>query len=124
VPPEETNTKRVLVVDDEDVLLSMIRRLLKKAGYEVVVAGSAESALEILSSQAAVDLLLTDIRMPKVSGAELAARMPRRDPPAIVFMSGASEETEEDLRKLGGRAFLKKPFRSADLLAVIEAGLR
>jgi putative two-component system response regulator len=118
--PPEPRKKRIVVVDDEEVLRKMMRRLLERAGYEAVVLASSTEALALLLRDPEVDLVITDVRMPDLSGPELARRLLRRDPPAIVFMSGASDETPAALEALGGRAFIKKPFRVAEVLEVVE----
>jgi DNA-binding response OmpR family regulator len=112
---------RVLVVDDEEVLRVMLLRMLSKAGYEVLLAASAEMALEILEGDASVDVLLTDVRLPGLSGPDLCRRLGRHAPPTILFMSGASFESPDALLRLGGSAFVHKPFRVAELLGTLEA---
>ncbi len=121
--PHETRKLRILVVDDEAVLRTMLRRLLTKAGYEVLVAESGEVALATLTAEVHVDVLLTDVRMPDLSGPDLCRRLAHRAPSTIVFMSGASAESPEDLRRLGGRAFVSKPFRVAELLGALESAM-
>jgi CheY-like chemotaxis protein len=119
----EPRAIRVLVVDDEPVLRTMLRRMLAKAGFEVMLAESGEAALELLEGGADADLLLSDVRMPGLTGPQLAARLAQRDPPVVVFMSGASDHSPDALRAAGGRGFIKKPFRLAELLDVIHTSL-
>jgi two-component system cell cycle sensor histidine kinase/response regulator CckA len=79
-------------VDDEPTSLLVRSRVLEKAGYDVVPANSAEAALGILTLQS-VDLVLTDLLMPGMNGAELAREVKIRNPrlPVILF-SGVNEE--------------------------------
>ncbi|HLH34370.1 MAG TPA: response regulator [Alloacidobacterium sp.] len=82
----------ILCVDDEPTSLLVRSRVLEKAGYYVVPANSAEAALGILTLQS-VDLVLTDLLMPGINGAELAREIKIRNPklPVILF-SGVNEE--------------------------------
>lgn len=82
----------ILCVDDEPTSLLVRSRVLEKAGYDVVPANSAEAALGILTLQS-VDLVLTDLLMPGMNGAELAREVKIRNPrlPVILF-SGVNEE--------------------------------
>ena len=92
-------------------------RILKVSGYEVIEAESAEDALQKISDAGPIDLLLTDVVMPGLSGGELAERLKRMHPNIkIVFMSGYNDD---EVMKHGvsseDTAFLQKPF-TRDLL--------
>jgi len=79
-------------VDDEPRILSALRRMLRREGYEIATAGSAREALALLESQA-VDLVLSDHRMPGTSGVELLCEVRRRWPAtARMLLSGWVEE--------------------------------
>lgn len=89
---------------------------LTRAGFQVRTASSAEEALD-LEADHPVDLLLTDVLLPKITGPELAQRIRERSPNTrVLFMSGYAGNalTPEDLR--GGGAFLPKPFGTTALL--------
>lgn len=102
----------ILCVDDEQVSLKVRSRVLEKAGHEVIQASSAAEALDILRSRS-VDLVLTDLLMPGMTGAELAREVKKSKPnlPVVLF-SGVNEMPPEDshadlfLSKLEGPAFL------------------
>lgn len=102
----------ILCVDDERVSLKVRSRVLEKAGHEVIQAASAAEALDILRSRS-VDLVLTDLLMPGMTGAELAREVKKSKPnlPVVLF-SGVNEMPPEDshadlfLSKLEGPAFL------------------
>ena len=85
----------ILCVDDEAVPLTLRRFVLEKSGYEVVSANSGAEALNILNSRA-VDLVLTDLLMPGLSGAELARKIKERTPRLpIILLSGVNEVPED-----------------------------
>lgn len=101
----------ILCVDDEPVSLLVRTRVLEKAGYEVIPVNSAAEALEALQSRP-VDLVLTDLIMPGMNGAELAREIKTQNPglPVILF-SGVNEIPEGSstglfVSKLEGPAFL------------------
>jgi two-component system cell cycle sensor histidine kinase/response regulator CckA len=113
----------VLVVEDEDPLRSAIGRVLQTEGYAVLEAQNGAMALELLtaSEAAAVELVLTDLRMPVMDGRQLAAALARLRPRLpIIFMSGFTAQLM-DMRLVSPQvAFLAKPFRNEDLLATIR----
>lgn len=102
----------ILCVDDERVSLKVRSRVLEKAGHEVIQADSAAEALEILRSRS-VDLVLTDLLMPGMTGAELAREVKKLSPnlPVVLF-SGVNEMPPEDsqadlfMSKLEGPVFM------------------
>jgi CheY-like chemotaxis protein len=76
---------RLLVVDDEESILSFAERALHNAGYEVVVASSGADVLRIVEAQRAFDLFVIDVGMPQMSGDELARRLRQMNSDAKVF---------------------------------------
>ncbi len=117
--------KRLLVVDDDEELGRTLGRMLTRAGYDVTLAASGTAALELMKAGGGYALVLTDVRMPDMSGPAFVMRLRQvvlRGQPAVVFMSGASDEWLDSLRSLGGR-FIKKPFLRAELLAMVESAL-
>lgn len=115
----DTPSTHILVVDDEDTLRNMLAKMLKRAGYEVTVAGSGREALDQLAAGLSCSIVLLDVRMPDLSGPQLVESLPSKGP-LIVFMSGALDEYVSALRASGAAAFIKKPFLSAELLAVLR----
>jgi CheY-like chemotaxis protein len=100
--------KTVLVVDDEAVILVLVRSILEREGYAVVTAESAHEALKFIRScDNDLDLLLTDVQMPDMNGLELARRaVEYRSHVAVAFMTGFS-----DLLTPDGIPMFRKPFR-------------
>lgn len=112
---------RVLVVDDSTDTLELIRRTLVAAGYRVSVAAGASEALRFLERNE-VDLVVTDLRMPRVSGLDLARHIRENHPRTeVVMVTGfASVGTAVKAIKLGAHDYLAKPFTDAELLAAVR----
>jgi CheY-like chemotaxis protein len=113
----------LLVVDDDEAVRVTTSMILQDFGYAVLACDSGQRALDVLGQQPGVSLLLTDVVMPEMNGAELArrARAMRASLP-IVFFSGYA-----DPNSAAGEAvlepLLRKPFRARELVAEIEAML-
>jgi two-component system cell cycle sensor histidine kinase/response regulator CckA len=114
-------TQTVLIVDDEDSMLTMCQAVLSTFGYRVLVANTGQKALEILSRpNTKIDLVLTDLAMPSMSGRELIEHIHRLAPATrILRMSGfvRSHSVEEDT------TYLQKPFSTQDLLIKVKQAL-
>lgn len=115
-------TETILVVDDEPALVTMSSQLLTKQGYNVLTAGSAKQALEILEIES-VDVLLSDIIMPEMDGYELAAIVKENYPDIkIQLVSGYSREREEDdIDRELQENILLKPYNSKNLYKKIRS---
>jgi CheY-like chemotaxis protein len=110
-PPAGATT--ILVVDDLEAVRRLARRALQDAGYRVLEAGDGVEALACLEQSPVVDLVLTDLRMPKMDGWELATHLARRSPPLpVLFMSGYDEHLGSE--SIAGPV-LAKPFIPAQL---------
>jgi PAS domain S-box-containing protein len=106
--------KRVLVVEDEEVVRRLVRQVLEGEGYEVLVAQDGEAAIEI-AERNTIDLLLTDLSMPNVGGRELAERLRASLPGLrVVYMSGYIED-ELTGALPPATSFLSKPFTFSEL---------
>jgi CheY-like chemotaxis protein len=116
----------VLVVDDEELVRTTTAAMLKALGYTVHIADNGEHALELLRTDAAVDLVLLDVVMPGLSGPE-SGRVMREIRPGlkIVFCSGYTRfEDDRELEKVQARGFLHKPFVLADLSRIVAEVIR
>ena len=103
----------VLVVDDVESVRRLIRRVLEHAGHRVLEASDGVEALACLTANPAVELVLTDLRMPNMDGWELATRLSGRSPRVpVLFMSGFDEHLAADT--VAGPV-LPKPFTAARL---------
>jgi two-component system cell cycle sensor histidine kinase/response regulator CckA len=112
-PVEDT----VLVVEDAEGLRELLRRLLQRQGYTVLIASNADEALRLFEEHPSIDLLLTDVVMPGASGPELTKQLIERRPDLkVVYMSGYTAEAIVQHGVLKpGIAFLHKPFTSDTL---------
>ena len=116
-PAADTATKpRILIVDDEPSMREMLRIALRREGYEVVVAENGKQAIEHLQRQP-FDLLLSDIRMPDISGVEVlrTAKEVNRDVVAFMMTAFASTETAVEAMRLGAVDYFTKPFSMDEL---------
>ena len=112
----ERRPTRILVVDDERSMRELLAIVLKREGYEVLLAENGRTALETLAREA-IDLLITDIKMPDMSGVEVlrAAKQADQDVLGIMITAFASTETAVEAMRLGACDYLSKPF-DIDLL--------
>ena len=130
--------QRILIVDDEEDICMILSYSLQKAGYDTLVAHSAEEALELLQSPIAhtpspINLILLDIMMGEMSGLEMAeilnqkpgTKSQDRSVPPIIFLTALSDEdTVLQGFQLGADDYISKPFRIAEVLARVAAVLR
>jgi two-component system response regulator HydG len=125
-PPPATGgpAPRVLVVDDEASMRDMLRIVLRRDGYEVLMADGARAAAAILEREA-IDLLLSDIRMPDGSGVDVlrAAKQANADVVAFMMTAFASTETAVEAMRLGAFDFLQKPFAPEVVRLKVERAL-
>jgi len=114
------DVRTVLIVEDEWAIADWLELLFSEHDFQVLTASNGRAALEILQGQVP-DLVLTDFMMPNLDGAGLAAAMQDdarlKDIPLVVMTSLVEERVKQRIR--GHRAYLRKPFREADLLKVI-----
>ena len=115
---------RVLVVDDEAIVLKSCRMVLEAEGCEVIAAASVDEALAILEQQVP-ELLLIDVKMPVHNGMYLMRRVKEKRPgiPIIVMSGYATSETIKEAEDLGAATFLPKPFTPDELADTIKAVL-
>ena len=117
---------RVLVVDDEEFLRSIVRERLEIAGYFVKEAANGSEALAVLESSGPYNVLLTDLRMPVMDGIALLGEWGRRYPGAagIVMSANAELDTAVTALKMGACDYITKPFNFDVLLITIENAIR
>jgi two-component system cell cycle sensor histidine kinase/response regulator CckA len=114
----------VLVVEDTEVLLELVVRVLKWAKFEVLQAASGSDALKVAAAYPAkIDLLLSDVRLPGLSGPKVAELLKHSRPEMQVVLMSAFIGGEQ-LAAIYGWTFIQKPFMAKALLEVINSVLR
>jgi signal transduction histidine kinase len=126
-PGEDSRgTGTVLLVEDEDAVRKLARRILERGGYRVIEAADGEEALGVArSEEGPIDLLVTDVVMPRLGGRELARQLREERPETrVLFVSGYPQDRSEGTVQApeGGR-FLYKPFTAGSLLQEAHACL-
>ena len=118
-----SGTETVLIVEDAEDVRILARRTLQERGYTVLVARDAQEAIEIAGARH-VDLLLTDIVMPRTSGPQLVAKYAAmRERPLVVYMSGYADEALSQYELDPAVVFVRKPFTPSTLARVVRSAL-
>ena len=109
VPATPAATSRVLIVDDERSMRELLSIVLRRDGYEVLAAADGRAAIDVLKRER-VDVLITDIRMPEVTGVEVLAEAKKIDPGiiCIIMTAFASTDTAVDALRLGAADYVHK----------------
>lgn len=111
--------KRLLLIEDEEVIVKALKRLLERNHYDVAVATTVEQAIEL--QPASFDLVLADLRLPGAQGTHV---IPEADPvPVVIMTSHASVRSAVDAMRHGAIDYIAKPFDHDELLMVIERAL-
>ncbi len=116
---------KILIVDDDNGTLNAIKVGLLSKGHEAFIAGSGEEALKIIKARKSgaepLDLLLTDLRMPRMDGLRLirAARKIMPDIKAILMTAYGDDNVKKKTRALGQCGYMDKPFRPETLIKMI-----
>jgi DNA-binding NtrC family response regulator len=118
---ENRQPARILVAEDEANLRLVLQKELQRMGHDVRVAPDGEAALRLLE-ESNVDVLLSDISMPNLDGMELLRRINQRpNPPEVIMLTGhATVESAIEAMKLGAYDYLSKPYRIAELDALVK----
>jgi signal transduction histidine kinase/CheY-like chemotaxis protein len=121
--PTYRGNARVLLVDDESIMLLVMKQNLEELGYVVHTAESGEAALAFFNAHAAqIDLVVLDVGMPGIGGRACLAKLLQLDPNAKVIIStgyGAPRD-EDEMRRAGARGFLAKPYQISEIVSEIE----
>ena len=114
----------VLVVEDKKAMADMLAKTLAAEGYSAVTASSAEEGLD-RASRERIDLVLTDLKLPGMTGLEMLRILKEKRPflPVIMMTAFGSIETAVEAVKAGAYDFLTKPFDTSHLLVLIEKAL-
>src|SRR5687767_14567209 len=117
--------QKVLVVEDEELMRSILRTLLEEAGYEVLTADSSETALRAFPENE-IDVTLTDIKMAGMDGLALLDRIKAIDEHALVIVMTAFSSVDSAIAALrkGAYDYITKPFVNEDLLQTIKNAIK
>ncbi|MBE6454209.1 MAG: response regulator [Alphaproteobacteria bacterium] len=120
-PAKGSRPARILFVEDEDSVRAFGVRALKKKGYTVIDSNSAENALDILEKDTDFDLLLTDMVLPGISGAQLTNKVKEKLPQiSVILASGYSEDiARKEVDNTNEFEFITKPYSLGDLTAKV-----
>jgi DNA-binding NtrC family response regulator len=124
-PPSERPT--VLIVDDEEDLRDIMRRMLERRGFDTLVAADSEQAIAACADHpAGIDVLVTDLTLPGTSGGDLSRTAMAMQPGmGVVYISGLPKDIAVDQGKIEPDALLvKKPFTADLLIEALRAVLR
>lgn len=115
----------ILLVEDAAPLRQLAARVLRKAGYDVLEASNGEDALDCAAEHPCVDLLITDVMMPKLGGIELARRLCASNPNLrVVYMSGYPPSSSAGQGPIASdAAWIDKPFSLNQLLIEVRQRL-
>jgi DNA-binding NtrC family response regulator len=116
---------RILIVDDDAMVVESCRRILKEEGISIRMAGNTREARELLEKGERFELMLTDIKMPKQDGFQLVSQVKKKWPDmAILMMTGyLTQETIERGSQGGVEGFIAKPFTPEELVNAIWRNL-
>ncbi|GAG72180.1 unnamed protein product [marine sediment metagenome] len=115
---------RILVVDDEESVRDLLQRVLKEAGYNVVTAANGQEALDKMS-ELSIGVVLLDIKMPGLDGFQVLDHIRQRSDIPVIMLTAIGEVTNvRDSLALGADDYIRKPFKTRELLARIQAKLR
>jgi two-component system cell cycle sensor histidine kinase/response regulator CckA len=112
----------VLIVDDDDLIRKFVERVLSESGYRTAVASGGDQALEIAATFEPLDLLVTDLMMPQMTGDELARRIRANNAAVkVLYITGYSDRLfKEKVTLWADEAFLDKPCTVAGLLQAVS----
>ena len=121
--------KKILVIDDEELVTESLKKLLSKSGYEVQIARSGTEAVERVKATD-FDLIVSDIRMPDMDGVQALTKIReylkeegKPAMPEILITGYASKENLEGAKNLGVADYLYKPFNIRDFLEIVKKNL-
>ena len=122
-------TKKILLIDDDRLVLKSLKRFLENEGYVISCAENSQEALDFIN-QTEFDLIISDIRIPGVNGIELAHKArgilkeKNREITPIIFMTGYSDENSyNETQKIDASDFIYKPFDKEKFLQSIKVAL-
>ena len=116
---------RILIVDDEEVLRDVLDAVLRREGFDVVMAASGEQALSVLDDDDAIDLVILDVMLPGISGIDTlrAIRIANPQLPVIVITAFSSIDGAIEAMKHGAFHYIPKPFKNEEVVLTVNKAL-
>ena len=116
---------RILIVDDEEVLRDVLDAVLRREGFDVVMAASGEQALSVLDDDDAIDLVILDVMLPGISGIDTLRAMRISNPhlPVIVITAYSSIDGAIEAMKQGAFHYIPKPFKNEEVVLTVNKAL-
>ena len=114
--------KKILIVDDEPDLIKVTTFRLRKMGYDVIAGTDGEQALSLIESERP-DLVLLDLRLPKIDGLDVCKRVkadPKLKDIPIILFTASTNDINENVKTCGANGYLIKPFNSEQLAAELK----
>src|SRR5437764_697982 len=120
----EPKSMRVLIVDDEEVLRDVLEVVLRREGFDVVLASSGEEALNVLDTED-VDLMILDVMLPGISGIDTlrAVRISNPNLPVVVITAFSSIDGAIEAMKHGAFHYIPKPFKNEEVILTVNKAL-
>jgi len=120
--------KQILVIDDEQQIRSLLKKMLEREGFDVITASDGKEGMKLFSN-ATVDLVITDIVMPEKEGIEIIRELKKEHPgiPVIAISGGGRNSPESYLnvaKLLGAVAILQKPVEKETLMTAVTTALQ
>src|SRR5688572_22928178 len=124
-PAGAAKMARILVVDDQEMMRDSLAANLAREGHEVVAISDGTVAVSRLEGPGKFDLLITDLKMPKMTGIELLAesKRVRPDMPVVLMTAFASVQTAVEAMKLGAYDYIQKPFDGDEIKHLVDRTL-
>lgn len=114
---------RILIADDEPHIGRIIQMKLEQGPFEVLLAEDGEAALDVITRDRGIALVVLDIMMPKLSGLDVLSRLRANDAtktlPAIILTAAGEEDQQRNAMRLGATEFLTKPFSPKKLYTMV-----
>src|SRR5437764_8452840 len=116
---------RILIVDDEEVLRDVLDAVLRREGFDVVMAASGEQALAVLDDDDAIDLVILDIMLPGISGIDTLRAMRISNPnlPVLIITAFSSIDGAIEAMKHGAFHYIPKPFKNEEVVLTVNKAL-
>jgi CheY-like chemotaxis protein len=120
--PESAPSRSILVVDDEEAVLDVVRRFLEIAGHEVRCVSSGQDALDLLGTGVAPDLVILDVMMPREDASLTIQRLRQRRPhvPVLLCTGLPQSDPAPELLRQPGVSLIRKPFRMNELWYAVK----